>query len=137
MLDRVELTLLNRRTEIGRTQDELERFAARHGFPERKLRDLQVALEEHLTNILHYAYGDEATHRISVRLEINPPELRVEVADDGRPFNPLEHPSPDVSLPLDQRPIGGLGIHMMRKSLDQLEYRREQERNVLVMVKRA
>jgi anti-sigma regulatory factor (Ser/Thr protein kinase) len=72
-----------------------------------------------------------------VRLEINPPELRVEVADDGCPFNPLEHPSPDVSLPLDQRPIGGLGIYMMRKSLDQLEYRREQERNVLVMVKRA
>lgn len=136
MLDRVELTLLNRRTEIARTQDELERFAARHGFPERKLRDLQVALEEHLTNILHYAYGDDAPHRISVRLEINPPELRVEVADDGRPFNPLEHPSPDVSLPLDQRPIGGLGIHLMRKSLDGLEYRRENGKNILVLIKR-
>ena len=136
-MDRLELTLLNRPPEVARSQEELEKFAARHHFPERKLRDVQVALEEHLTNVLSYAYPDGAPHQISVRFAITPAELRVEVADDGCPFNPLEHPTPDTSLPIDERPIGGLGIHMIRKSLDQVEYRREQERNILVLVKRA
>ena len=137
MKDRLELTLLNQQPEVSRAQDELERFAARLNFPERKLRELQLALEEHLTNILHYAYPDTGEHRIFVRFEFNPPELRIEVTDDGRPFNPLAHPAPDLSLPLEERPIGGLGIHMIRKSLDHAEYRRENDRNKFVMIKRA
>jgi len=118
-------------------QDELERFAAQHGFPQRQLRDLQLALEEHLTNIIHYAYADEGDHRIVVRFHFHAPELCLEVTDDGRPFNPLEYPAPDLTIPIDQRPIGGLGIHMIRKSLDQVEYRRAHDRNILVMRKRA
>ena len=137
MMDRLELTLLNQQPEVSRAQDELERFAAEHAFPERKLRDVQLAVEEHLTNVLHYAYADAAEHRILVHLEFNAPELRLEVVDDGRPFNPLLHPTPDLTLPIDQKPIGGLGIHMIRKSLDQVEYRREADKNVLILVKRA
>jgi anti-sigma regulatory factor (Ser/Thr protein kinase) len=136
-MDRFELTLRNRLPEIARSQDELEKFAAGRCFPERPLHELQLALEEHLTNIIRYAYDDQAEHQIQVRFEFNPPELRLEVEDDGRPFNPLEHPAPDLTLPLDERPIGGLGIHMIRKSLDQVTYRRGQDRNVLVMSKRA
>ena len=137
MTDRIELTLLNQPPEVARAQDELERFGARHRFPQRKLRDLQLALEEHLTNILRYAFPDAAEHRIGVRFEFAPPELRIEVMDDGHPFDPLGHPVPDLTLPIEQRPVGGLGIHMIRQSLDQVEYRRAPGRNVLVMVKRA
>ena len=137
MTDRFELTLLNQPREVARAQDELERYGARQNFPQRKLRDLQLALEEHLTNILRYAYPDGAEHRIAVCFESNPPELRIEVVDDGHPFDPLGHPAPDLNLPIEQRPVGGLGIHMIRQSLDQVEYRREPGRNVLVMMKRA
>ena len=136
MTDQFELTLLNRRPEIARAQDELERFATRHALPNRPLHDVQLAMEEHLTNVVNHAYQDEQEHRIKVRFMFKRPELRIEVEDDGRPFNPLEHPTPDLSVPLDQRPVGGVGVHMMRKSLDGLEYRREKERNILVMVKR-
>jgi anti-sigma regulatory factor (Ser/Thr protein kinase) len=136
MTDQLELTLLNEQTEIARAQDEFEKFAARHSFAKRVLHDVQLALEEHLANIVNHAYPDDLEHRIQVRFVLTPPELRIEIEDDGRAFNPLEHPSPDLSVPLDQRPVGGLGIHMMRKSLDELKYRREHERNVLVMLKR-
>lgn len=136
MTDHLELILANRQPEIARLQDELEKFAASHAFPKQSLHAVQLALEEHLTNIVRYAYDDSREHQIKVRVTFRPPELRIEVEDDGRPFNPLEHPAPNLALPLEQRPIGGLGIHMIRKSLDVLDYRRVNERNILVMIKR-
>ena len=136
MTDQLELIVLNRATEIARVQDALEPFAAAHHFPDRKLHEVQAALEEHLTNVVRYGFADEGEHPIGIHFEFNPAELRIRVQDEGGPFNPLEHPTPDLSLPLDQRPIGGLGIHMMRISLDGLEYRREDGKNILVMSKR-
>lgn len=135
MTSQLDLTLLNRATEIARGQDQLEQFAAAHHFPDRKLHEVQTALEEHLTNILHYGYDDHGEHQIQIGVWLAGAELRIQVQDEGRPFNPLAHPAPDLSLPINQRPIGGLGIHMMRKSLDGMEYRRENGKNILVMIK--
>jgi len=135
MTSQLELTLTNQPAEVARLQDQLEAFARQHGLAERALHEVQLALEEHLTNLLSYGYEDPREHLIRVRIQLNGPELRVEVADDGRPFNPLESPAPDLSKPIAERPIGGLGIHMIRKSVDQLEYRREAGQNILVMIK--
>jgi serine/threonine-protein kinase RsbW len=136
MTHQLDLTLLNRAAEIARVQDQLEQFAAAHHFPGRKLHEVQVALEEHLTNIIHYGYDDHAEHPIQIGVRLDDAEWRIQVEDDGHAFNPLTHPAPDLSLPLAERPIGGLGIHMMRKSLDGLEYRRAEGKNILVMIKR-
>ena len=136
MTPQLDLTLLNQATEIARGQDQLERFAAAQHFPDRKLHEVQVALEEHLTNILHYGYDDHGEHQIQIKVRLAATELRIQVQDDGRPFDPLAHPTPDLSLPLDQRPIGGMGIHMIRKSLDGLEYHRRDGKNILLMIKR-
>jgi anti-sigma regulatory factor (Ser/Thr protein kinase) len=100
------------------------------------LHEVQLALEEHLTNILNYAFDNQDEHQISVGVQATATELRVEVEDDGRAFDPLKHPAPELSQPLNARPVGGLGIHMMRKSLDRIEYRREDGKNILVMIKR-
>ena len=110
-------------------------IARQFGFPPKTLHDVQLAVEEHLTNILNYGFDDQAEHQIKVRAFIAATELRIEVEDDARPFDPLKHPVPDLSQPLDARPVGGLGIHMMRKSVDRLEYRRAGRKNILVMVK--
>jgi anti-sigma regulatory factor (Ser/Thr protein kinase) len=136
MTHQLDLTVLNSPNEIARAQDQLEQFAAAHQFPERKLHEVQLALEEHLTNIVRYGYGDGREHPIQLRVKLAAGELRLEVEDDARPFNPLAHPAPDLSRPLAERPVGGLGIHMIRKSVDELEYRREDGKNFLVMVKR-
>ena len=135
MTGQFELTLLNRRAEVARAQDALEAFAASHSVAQTPLHALQLALEEHLTNILNHAYQDDLEHRILVRLRFQGSELRIDIEDDGSPFNPLNHPAPDLSQPFEERPIGGLGIHMMRKSVDEIEYRREGDKNVLTMVK--
>jgi anti-sigma regulatory factor (Ser/Thr protein kinase) len=131
----IELILLNRSSEIARLQDQLEALARQLGLSPKALHEVQLALEEHLTNILNYAFEDHREHQISVRIQTAATELRVEVEDDGRPFDPLKHPVPDMSQPLSARPIGGLGIHMMRKSMDRIEYHRADGKNILVMIK--
>jgi serine/threonine-protein kinase RsbW len=136
MNDPLELTLLNQRSEVARLQDQLETFAQQHGLAARLLHDVQLALEEHLTNVFSYGYDDTLEHQIKVRVHLTLPELRVEVEDDGSPFNPLERLAPDIAKPIEERPMGGLGIHMMRKSLDGMEYRRADGKNILVMIKR-
>src|SRR5688572_19821347 len=108
MTHQFELALINRATEITRAHDLLEQFAATHEVPVRKLHELQLALEEHLTNILRYGYDDDLEHHIQIGIKLTIGELRIEVQDDGRAFNPLTHPAPDLSLPLAERPIGGL-----------------------------
>jgi len=60
----------------------------------------------------------------------------VEVEDDGRQFNPLELPEPDLEKKLEERPIGGLGIHLVRNLMDELEYRRTHNKNILIMKKK-
>jgi anti-sigma regulatory factor (Ser/Thr protein kinase) len=136
MNERLELTLANQRSAVAQLQDQLEVFARQHGLAARVLHDLQLALEEHLTNILSYGYDDKLEHQIRIHLRLAAPELRVEVEDDGHPFNPLDRPAPDLSKPIEERPIGGLGIYMMRKALDGMEYRRADGKNFLVMIKR-
>ena len=135
MTNPIELILLNRPSEIARLQDQLESFAQQHSLPPKALHEVQLAVEEHLSNVLKYAFTDQGEHRIKVRLQTGATDHCIEVEDDGRPFNPLERPEPNLSLPLDQRPIGGLGIHMMRKSVDRIEYRRANGKNILIMVK--
>lgn len=136
MTNPIELVLANRPSEIVRLQDLLESLAIEHAIPPKALHEVQLAVEEHLANILNHAFTDQQEHQILVRLEVETDILRIEVEDDGRPFNPLEHPKPDLTLPVDQRPIGGLGIHMMRKSVDQIEYRRANGKNILAILKR-
>ena len=66
-----------------------------------------------------------------VRLDIDADSVAAEVIDNGRPFDPTSAPPPDLSLPLEQRPPGGLGIHLMRELMDGLDYRRSGDSNIL------
>jgi anti-sigma regulatory factor (Ser/Thr protein kinase) len=132
----LEIVLTNRPEEQPRLLRALEAFAAEHRLPAKVLQAADLALEEHVTNVLKYAYVDTAPHEIRVCLSCDGGALYVEVADDGRAFNPLEVPPVDTSIPLEERPIGGLGIHLMRRFMDTLDYRRESGRNILRMTKR-
>jgi serine/threonine-protein kinase RsbW len=95
--------------------------------------NVKVVLDEILTNIISYAYADAGEHSIVTRFSLEQGQLTVQVEDDGRPFNPLNAPEPDTKQLLEERPIGGLGIYLVRKLIDELEYRRQNERNILVM----
>lgn len=131
----MELTLHNRAPEIRRVHEALDQFAAEHTLPVVGLARLQVALEEHLTNIISYGYRPGQTGTIQIRFTLKDSNLRVEIEDDARPYNPLEAPDVDTSVPLEAKPVGGLGVLLIRKSVNKVEYRRAGERNLLVLVK--
>jgi anti-sigma regulatory factor (Ser/Thr protein kinase) len=131
----VELTLRNDLSELDRVSQRLKEFAAHQRLDPQVRGDLDLALEEVLANIISYGYADDREHQITVGLEVRPGEVRVHVEDDGRPFDPLEAPEPDTTLPPDERPLGGLGIHLVRQLMDGVEYRRQGDRNRLTMRK--
>jgi phosphoserine phosphatase RsbU/P len=135
MTEHVEVKLHNELSELDRLHRTLTEFGGQNGLPDEVLRDLKLVLEEIVTNIISYGYTDSREHEIRVRLGIESAQVRVEVEDDGKPFNPLEAPEADTTNPLEDRAVGGLGIHLVRTLTDGLEYRRHGGRNLLVMRK--
>ncbi len=102
---------------------------------ERTVSDLHLAVDEACTNCCSYAYPGEEPGEVELTCRIGPEEIRIAIRDWGRPFNPLEARPPDLTLDIEDRPIGGLGIFLLKKFSDRLEYRREQDANVLTIVK--
>jgi sigma-B regulation protein RsbU (phosphoserine phosphatase) len=136
MGEELEIKLNNEVSELERFNQTLTEFGQHHGLAPKVVHDLNLALEEILTNIISYGYTDNREHEIKVRLSVQPGEVKAEVEDDGQPFNPLEAPEPDTAQSLQERTIGGLGIHLVRKLMDSLEYKRQGDRNLLSMKKK-
>jgi anti-sigma regulatory factor (Ser/Thr protein kinase) len=129
--DAMELSLANRHDEIQRAMDEAEAFLERRGASAKRGYAVRLALEELLTNVVKYAYADGGEHRIGVRLDLGEP-ARLTIEDDGEPFDPLaDAPAPVLDGPVEDRPIGGLGLHMIASMGMKMAYRREDGKNRL------
>jgi len=137
MCKNLSVELKNNLFEIERLSRIVSEFGEIYNLPPRVIFEMNLALEEILANIISYAHEDRDEHRIIIRLSLKNEVLIAEIEDDGRPFNPLEAPVPDIKKPLEDRPIGGLGIHIVRNLMDGLEYRRREGKNLLVMKKKA
>ena len=132
----VQVVLTNKLEEKRKLLAALENFAQQNHVPVLVVRAADLALEEHLTNVINYGYDDARPHEIIVRFSLEQNQLVIEVEDDGKAFNPLTRPQVDTSVPMDAKPIGGLGIHLMRSFMDGLDYRRQANKNILQMRKR-
>ncbi len=108
----------------------------RAGVGEREAAAVHLAIDEACTNCISYAYPEGQPGEIELACRIEPGEIVFTIRDRGRPFNPLETKPPDLSLGIEDRPIGGLGVFLMKKSCDRLEYRREAGTNVLTIGKK-
>lgn len=97
---------------------------------------VSLAIEELVTNCIKYGYTDATDHTIDFVLSVDAGTLRMEVIDDGNPFNPLDAPRPDLTLPPESRPIGGLGLHLLRELADEMRYERRDGTNRLSVTKR-
>jgi len=127
------LSLTNDISEFQRLARAIEDFGSGHRLTKSIVNETTLALEEIFSNIVNYAYDDEKVHRITCQLSVENDQLNLEVTDDGRPFNPLIMPPPDIHAPLENRCIGGLGIHIVRRLMDALEYRRVEDKNILTL----
>ena len=133
----ISVTLVNELSEVVRLSQLVEAFGQAEGLAPEVVFSLNLALDEVVTNVIRYAHdADGRKHPIVVRLVLEPDVLTAHVEDDGRAFNPLEAPAPDLGASIDERPIGGLGIHLVRTVMTSVEYRREDGRNVLTIKKK-
>lgn len=134
--EQIRIVLRNDLSEIAKLQRELESFGQKCSLSSKTVFELNLILEEVLANVISYAYRDNRLHEIVVRADLRDGELVIEVEDDGRPFNPLQIPPPDLDRPLEQRNVGGLGLHLVRELTSSIEYTRREEKNHLVMRKK-
>lgn len=135
-MNRSETVIHNRREELPRVVEAVARFASRCRVADDVTKDLQVALDEILANIVDYAYRDNALHSILICLEMDSGMLVATIEDDGIAFNPLESGAPDLETPLRERRIGGLGIHFVKHLMHEVTYDRVGGRNRLVLKKK-
>jgi len=130
------ITVTNDLAELERLSRVVEEFGRAAGLSTQVTFDLQLAANEIVTNVILHGYDDQREHAIVVRLVANAGEVAIEVEDDGRPFDPSSAPAPRLDLPLEERPLGGLGVHLARRVTDAIEYRRQDDRNILRMRKK-
>ena len=131
----VTVVFVNQKSEIRRVGEVAERFGADQGLAEDDVMAVNLVLDELVANIIENGYDDTAEHQIHVTLGLEGRELTILVEDDGRPFDPTAAPPPDLDLPLEDRPVGGLGIHIVRTVMDSVQYERRGDRNMLTMHK--
>lgn len=131
MDDLLTLKVANDLAAIPQLAADLEAFCTARAVPSRTVHRFTLALEEVLTNVIAYAFPTQGRHEIDVRIAWRDGTLRATVSDDGVAFNPLTRPAPDLQAPIEQRQIGGLGIHLLRTLSETADYRRDGDRNVL------
>ena len=130
------MILKNHLSEVTKLYEKLEAFGQAQHISESVLASMNLALEEILANIISFGYTDTEEHEISLRLILEEENLIAEIEDDAAPFNPLDAPHPDITLPIEERPIGGLGIHLTKKMMDEITYAQQDGKNILRLRKR-
>ena len=121
--------------EIGRVQAAFAAFAEAQALPVAVRRGVSVALDELLNNAIRYGFAG-GTGELAIAIERDAERLSATISDNGKPFDPFAMSAPDTALPLEERPVGGLGIHLVRQLMDEASYQRREGRNVVVLTKR-
>ncbi len=129
-------TLRNDLNDVSQLAERIEAFGEEGGLSVQHIYQLNLVLDELLTNIVSYGYDDALPHEIRLRLRAEPGHLTAILTDDGKPFNPLkEAPAAVLDGSVEDRPIGGLGIHFMRTLMDEVTYQRQDGCNQLTLIK--
>lgn len=100
------------------------------------LYDIQLAVDEACTNIITHGYAGMDPGSIILDLEVEPEKLRISITDFGHSFEPDNTPIPDVTAPLEERPLGGFGVFFIRQSMDHMEYQVTEDGNTMILTKR-
>jgi anti-sigma regulatory factor (Ser/Thr protein kinase) len=111
--------------ELERLMGWLDAFCERHQIPEEAHYHMNIAVEELVLNAIKHGHCSPTQGAIEVGLGLSGQELHIRITDTGIPFNPLNVPPPDLTRSLADRPIGGLGIHLVRSLMNSIEYDRE------------
>ncbi len=119
---------------LAKISDFIVEQARAAGFDEHATWEVQLAVDEATTNVIQHGYGEKQGY-IKLITEIHGDEFKISIYDDGQRFDPNNVPEPDFDSPLEERRTGGLGLYLMRKLMDRVDFRFDNSQNILVMTK--
>ena len=138
MSSRFSIKIETRVEELNRIASIVEEIGEKEGWPLDLVFKVNLILEELGLNIINYGHTG-GLHEIDITLTSTDEELTIEIVDDGKPFDPItDAPVPDVNAPMEDRRIGGLGVHLVQEMTDEMHYRRVRDTNqVTLLIRRA
>ena len=131
----MKLTLSNDIEQVPQLSEFIENVCEKFCLDMDTTMSLNLALEEAVVNVMSYAYPEGTTGYVTIEVVKGPQYLDFIISDSGKPFNPTTKDDPDTNLSLEERPIGGLGIHIIRQIMDIVHYERKANHNILTLRK--
>jgi anti-sigma regulatory factor (Ser/Thr protein kinase) len=131
------IRLKNRIEELRILERSLREYFEEHGLPDNERDNVNLVLEELVSNAITHGYPDDSEHEIVIRLNLSGDDLQMEVEDDGRAFDPLKVPAPTIAPTLEEQQVGGMGLLLVRSLTSELSYERAGDRNRLTLIKRS
>ena len=129
------ITIVNKITQLEELAKSIETISEEWDLPMTISMNLNLVLEELVTNIIFYGYDDSTEHEINIRMSFSDRAIEMQIEDDGKEFNPLFYKEPNIDGTIEERKIGGLGIFFVRKIMDNITYQRINNKNVLTLLK--
>ncbi len=131
----ISFNLRNNLADLKGFVQHLEVFALSQGLSKQNVLRINLCIEECFANIVSHGYQDNEDHWIEITLTSEDKKFIVCIEDDGISYNPTSTAAPDLTSPVEQKKIGGLGVHFMRHFMDDIKYQRYNNKNVLVLTK--
>ena len=132
---KISFQLKNNLSELEMLEEKLDQFLKQLGLTKKCFCEINLVLEELFTNIISYGYSDKAEHWVTFTLSHDNGMIIMQIEDDGVPFNPTDKADPDLECALEERKIGGLGIHLIKKIMDDVIHQRCEGKNILTLKK--
>ncbi len=130
------LSITNQLSQLDVVAEAIEALSEEWGIPMALALNLNLVLEELITNIIFYGYSDQEEHTISIGLSFDGNRIQMQLEDDAKEFDPTLRADPKIDESIEERNIGGLGIYFVRKIMDGMTYRRSGNKNILTLTKK-
>ena len=131
----MDFSLANQLAELEQLNQKLDQFRSIAGFDSKCFREICLALEELFSNIVRHGHKDGCHHNVSFNLSLKDDTLTISITDDGVPFDPNAAPAPDLKCELEKRQVGGLGVYLVKKVMDEVRYVRCDNQNMTILTK--
>ena len=135
MAPELSMTITASWAELEKLNDAIQEFARQQAWSDESLFQVGLVLEELITNVMNHGSTDHHPPQVDIQFVQNGHHLTIDMADTGIPFDPLLKAPPDLSADIDDRPIGGLGVYLVRELMDEVQYQRSPDRNLLRLTK--
>ncbi len=133
MAEELNVTIPARLSEVRELSSMVEEFGDANGLPDPKVFVINLALDELITNTVTHGLEDKADAEIRIRMRVRADTLILVMEDNGQPFDPTENTNADITSSLEERAIGGLGLHLVKSFADRVSYEFVEGRNRLTM----